>query len=60
MARQEERSTYERNVAAVRAALGETSFAAAWAVGRSLRLDEAIAEALALTKELAGAAPDVR
>jgi predicted ATPase/DNA-binding SARP family transcriptional activator len=33
---------YERNVAAVRAALGEEAFAAAWALGRRLTPDQAI------------------
>jgi predicted ATPase/class 3 adenylate cyclase/Tfp pilus assembly protein PilF len=45
--REEERADYARDVAAVRAALGEAAFAAAWAAGRALHLDAAIAEALA-------------
>ena len=36
-----------RRCAAARAALGEAAFAAAWAAGRALTLDEAVAEALA-------------
>jgi DNA-binding CsgD family transcriptional regulator len=38
----------ERRVAAVRAALGTDAFAAAWAAGRALSLDEAVAEATAV------------
>jgi hypothetical protein len=38
--------TRDRQVAAVRAALGEEAFAAAWAEGRALPLEEAIALAL--------------
>ena len=38
---------YERGVAAVRAQLDAPAFAAAWADGRALRLEQAIAEALA-------------
>jgi non-specific serine/threonine protein kinase len=37
---------YGRAVAAARKALGEPAFAAAWAAGRALELDEAVAEAL--------------
>jgi predicted ATPase/DNA-binding SARP family transcriptional activator len=37
---------YQRNVAAIRAALGEAAFAAACADGRALTLEQAIAEAL--------------
>ncbi len=58
IAREEERLTHERDVAAVRAALDASRLAAAWAAGRSLRLDEAITEALALTKELSEEAPN--
>jgi non-specific serine/threonine protein kinase len=36
---------YERTVAEGRAALGEEAFAAAWAAGRALSLDQAVAEA---------------
>ena len=53
-----ERADHERYVDAVRAALGDESFAAAWDAGRALRLDEAIAEALALAQELAAELPD--
>jgi hypothetical protein len=34
-------------VATVRAALGEEAFAAAWAEGRAVTLDQAVADALA-------------
>jgi non-specific serine/threonine protein kinase len=37
---------YERGVAAARAALGETEFATAWAAGRALSLEQAVAEAV--------------
>jgi tetratricopeptide (TPR) repeat protein len=40
------RRSHDRAVAAVRATLGEAAFEAAWAAGRSLSLDQAIAEAL--------------
>jgi len=40
------RATYERAVAAARAQLGEEAFAAAWAEGRAMSLDQAIAYAL--------------
>jgi predicted ATPase/class 3 adenylate cyclase len=39
-------SGHDCNMAAVRAALGEASFAAAWAAGQALPLERAIAEAL--------------
>ena len=42
-----ERSEYTANVAALRAQMDETSFAAAWAGGRALTMDQAIAYALA-------------
>jgi PAS domain S-box-containing protein len=40
------RATYERLLALARAQLGEGAFAAAWAVGEALSLEQAIAEAL--------------
>ena len=40
------RATYERAVALARAQLGDEAFAAAWAAGVALSLDETIAEAL--------------
>jgi DNA-binding NarL/FixJ family response regulator len=39
------RADYDREIAAVRAQLEEATFAAAWAAGRALSLDQAIAEA---------------
>ncbi len=42
----EERASHDQMVQAVRAALGEEAFAAAWAEGRALPLEAAIAEAL--------------
>ena len=41
------RAEYDHHAAAVRTALGEQAFAAAWAGGRALSLGEAVAEALA-------------
>ncbi len=41
-----ERSDYDWAVGAMRAALGEEAFAAAWAEGRALPLEEAVALAL--------------
>jgi hypothetical protein len=41
-----DRVRYERTVAAVRAALDAVAFVAAWAAGRALPLEQAIAEAL--------------
>lgn len=41
------RVLHHRQVAAARAALAEEAFAAAWAAGRAMTLDEAVAEALA-------------
>jgi hypothetical protein len=40
------RGTYERDVAAIRAALGAEACGAAWAAGRALPLEDAVAEAL--------------
>ena len=42
-----ERPAHERDLAAVRAALGPAAFAAAWAAGAALPLEAAVAEALA-------------
>jgi hypothetical protein len=41
-----DRAAYERNVAAVRAQFDAASFAAAWAEGRAMTLEQAIAYAL--------------
>jgi len=40
-----DRADYERDLDAVRAALGEEAFAAAWATGKTLSLEQAIADA---------------
>src|SRR5262249_52408681 len=40
------RATYERAMAIARAQLGEDAFAAAWAAGRAMTLEQAIAYAL--------------
>jgi len=37
---------YERDIATARAQLGDDAFAAAWAAGKALTLEQAIAEAL--------------
>jgi tetratricopeptide (TPR) repeat protein len=42
-----DRPEYDRSIAAVRAALGDEAFAAAWAEGRAMSLDEAVTCALA-------------
>jgi tetratricopeptide (TPR) repeat protein len=47
-----DRQDYERNVAAVRASLGESLFAAAWAGGRALSVDEAFECALEAVAEV--------
>jgi predicted ATPase/DNA-binding SARP family transcriptional activator len=41
----------DRNIATIRAALGEEAFAAAWAAGRAMSLEDAIAQALDETAE---------
>ena len=41
-----ERVSHDRQAAALRTTLGEAAFAAAWAAGRALTLDQVIAEAL--------------
>jgi hypothetical protein len=42
----EYRAAYERTAAAARAALGEEAFTAAWAAGRTLSWEQAVAYAL--------------
>jgi predicted ATPase/transcriptional regulator with XRE-family HTH domain len=51
-----ERARTERRLPALRADLGGTAFAAAWAAGGALSWDEAAAEALAVAEELAAEA----
>jgi hypothetical protein len=46
-----DRRLYDRDMSAVHAALGHERFAAAWAAGRALALEQAIAEATDLTKQ---------
>jgi hypothetical protein len=41
-----ERAEHHRSAAAVRTVLGEAAFTAAWAEGRAMSLDDAIAAAL--------------
>jgi hypothetical protein len=41
-----ERAEYEHSVAAIRAHLDQATFAAAWAAGRAMTLEQALAEAL--------------
>ncbi|HET9221620.1 MAG TPA: hypothetical protein VFO07_03915, partial [Roseiflexaceae bacterium] len=45
----EHRQHYDRTIAAIRAQLDEATFAAAWAEGQQMPLEQAIAEALAIT-----------
>jgi DNA-binding CsgD family transcriptional regulator len=51
------RAEYEREVAVTRAALGPEGFAAEWAAGRALPLEQAVAEAMAVA---APTAPSTR
>jgi DNA-binding CsgD family transcriptional regulator/tetratricopeptide (TPR) repeat protein len=46
-----ERAEHEAGVAAVRAALGESPFASAWAAGRALSVEEAVTDALRADEE---------
>lgn len=48
-----DQASLDREVALVRAMLGEEAFATAWAVGQALQLEQAVAEALAFAAELA-------
>jgi len=56
----EHRNHYNRTVAAIRAQLDDATFAAAWAAGRALTLDEAIAEALAGSAVTDRSSPDAK
>jgi predicted ATPase len=51
-----ERAEHDRAMVATRGALGELAFAAAWAAGRALPLENAVNEALTLADELAASA----
>jgi DNA-binding NarL/FixJ family response regulator len=53
-----ERERLDRAIAPARARLSETDFAAAWAAGRALALDQAIAEAMAVADTVTASAPD--
>ena len=53
-----EQTQFDRDIAAVRAALPETAFSRAWATGRSLPLDAAVAEVLAAVGAAGPASPD--
>ena len=46
------RTVYERDMATIRAQLGEEAFAAAWAQGRTMPLEQAIDEALKMGDEV--------
>jgi tetratricopeptide (TPR) repeat protein len=52
-----DRPEYERKVASVRDQMDTTSFAAAWSVGRTLAVEQAIAEAERMLLDLETAAP---
>ncbi len=58
--RADEIAEYEAAIAGVRSALGEDRFAAAWAAGAALSLDQAIAEAGSVAIEPVGADEPVR
>jgi DNA-binding NarL/FixJ family response regulator len=51
------RANYEHDVGAARAQLDEATFAAAWAAGRALSLEQVIAEALRVPVETPSAQP---
>ncbi len=51
------RAEYERDAAVARRSLGEAAFAAAWATGRAVEPEQAVAEALAVTLSPATASP---
>jgi non-specific serine/threonine protein kinase len=55
-----EQAAHEACLAAARDALGEQRFAAAWAAGRALSVDEAVGEALGVREPAPAAAPPVR
>jgi DNA-binding NarL/FixJ family response regulator len=51
------RPQHEQTWAEARATLGETRFATAWAAGADLTLDEALAEATALARDVTASVP---
>jgi tetratricopeptide (TPR) repeat protein len=53
----DQRDAHERILAVLRAALGDDGFAAAWAAGQALRLDEAMALALEVPAPRSSVAP---
>ena len=53
------RVDYDCHVAALRSSLGETAFAKAWAEGRAMTLDQAIAYALESTASTENVSSDV-
>lgn len=53
-------ASYEQAVTTLRGALGEQSFADAWAEGRSMQFEDAVADALALVRELGAAAGEIQ
>ena len=54
---QAEPNAYERQLLAARAQLGEATFAAAWAAGRAMNLEQAIAYALDADADPSGPIP---
>jgi predicted ATPase/DNA-binding SARP family transcriptional activator len=48
-------AAYERTVTAVRAALGDVAFAQVWAAGEALPLEQAVAEAVTVSRIIGGA-----
>jgi hypothetical protein len=48
-----ERGRYETGLDMTRSALGDEAYAKAWAAGRALSLDEAVAEALHIARQIA-------
>ena len=53
-----EPARFERAIAPARARLPESTFATAWAAGQALPLDRALAEALAVAKDVTKAVPE--
>lgn len=51
----DDRADYDRSVATARLRLDDAQFTADWEAGRGMRLEDAVAEALALAREIAAA-----